>query len=170
MPASLFDKRLMEVEAELNTWKKLVVRLKELNPSLNVLFTVSPIRHAKDGLINNNRSKARLIEMVHTIVADGNASYFPSYEIVMDELRDYRFFKECRIHPTPEAVKYVWKRFEDTFFSEETKALAKRVQNLHRTFDHRTIHSESIETKKHITATEEKLRKLKEEHPNVWWR
>lgn len=169
MPASLFTKRLMEVEQEANKWEYIVNRLKRLNPEMHVVFTVSPVRHAKDGLVNNNRSKARLIELAHTVVREAEADYFPSYEIVIDELRDYRFFKECKVHPTDEAVQYVWNRFEETYFSEETMALAKRVRNIHRSRDHRTIHPNSMETKKHLEATEERLRVLKEEHPEVWW-
>jgi len=169
MPASLFTKRLMEVEQEANKWDYIVQRLKQLHPEMHVVFTVSPVRHVKDGLVNNNRSKARLIELVHSTLDQADADYFPSYEIVMDELRDYRFFKECRVHPTNEAVEYVWQRFEEVYFSEETKALAKRVRNLHRSMDHRAIHPNSEETKKHLDATADKLRTLKEEHPEVWW-
>ena len=169
MPAALFSKRLMEVEAETNKWEYIVKRLKGLNPDLNVVFTVSPIRHAKDGLVNNNRSKARLLELVHSALEESDATYFPSYEIVMDELRDYRFFKECRIHPTNEAVKYVWDRFENTYFNEESKSLSNKVRNLHRTFDHRTLHPHSEETKRHLEISQEKLKALRAEHPEVWW-
>ena len=170
MPASLFTKRLMEVEPEYNKWEYIVKRLKGLNPDLNVVFTVSPVRHVKDGLVNNNRSKARLIELAHTVLADADAEYFPSYEIVIDELRDYRFFKECRVHPTEEAVKYVWNRFEETFFSEETKKLALKVRNLHRTFDHKMLHPNSADAKKHLEVSEEKLSLLREENPEVYWK
>lgn len=169
MPGSLFSKRLMEVEQECNKWEYIVKRLKRLNSELNVVFTVSPIRHAKDGLVNNNRSKARLIELTHALLEESDAHYFPSFEIVMDELRDYRFFKECRIHPTDEAVKYVWSRFEETYFSVETKELAQRVRNLHRTFDHKSIHPNSSETKRHVEVSKEKLATLREEFPAVWW-
>jgi regulator of sigma D len=169
MPAKLFTKQLREVEQESGKWEYIVNRLKGLNPEIQVVFTVSPVRHAKDGLVNNNRSKARLIELVHSVVDEAPAGYFPSYEIVIDELRDYRFFKECKVHPNVEAVKYVWERFEDTFFSDETKDLAKRVRNLHRSRDHRTLHPNSLETKKHLEATNAKIDLLKKEHPEVWW-
>lgn len=169
MPASLFTKRLMEVEPELNKWEYIVKRLKGLNSELNVVFTVSPVRHIKDGLVNNNRSKGRLIELVHSVLEEADAEYFPSYEIVVDELRDYRFFKECRIHPNVEAVKYVWNRFEETFCSDETKALSQKVGNLHRTFDHKSIHPDSAESKKHLEVSEEKLAVLKEEYPEIYW-
>jgi len=169
MPASLFKRRLMEVDPETNKWQYIVKRLKGLNPELEVVFTVSPVRHVKDGLVDNNRSKARLIELVHSVLEDAEAEYFPSYEIVMDELRDYRFFKECKVHPTDQAVKYVWNRFEETYFNEETQELAKKVRNLHSAFDHRSIHPDSEETRRHLELSQEKLASLKEEFPEVWW-
>ncbi|MFK7784815.1 MAG: GSCFA domain-containing protein [Crocinitomicaceae bacterium] len=169
MPAALFTKQLMKAQQESDKWEYIVKRLKRLNPEMHVVFTVSPVRHAKDGLVNNNRSKARLIELVHSVVENSPAEYFPSYEIVIDELRDYRFFKECRVHPTDEAVKYVWERFENTYFSEETQALAKRVRNLHRSLDHRTLHPDSEETKRHLEVTQTKLDLLRKEFPEVWW-
>lgn len=169
MPASLFSKRLMEVEQEINKWDYIVKRLKGLNPDLNVLFTVSPVRHAKDGLIHNNRSKSRLIELVHATLESANAEYFPSYEIVMDELRDYRFFKEDRVHPTDEAVNYVWNRFQETYLSEATKELCQKVRNLHRSFDHRTLHPASEEAKRHLELTQERLNELQVVFPEIWW-
>lgn len=169
MPAALFTKKLMLVEQESRKWEYIVKRLKGLNPELKVIFTVSPVRHAKDGLVNNNRSKSRLIELVHSVVEEAEAQYFPSYEIVMDELRDYRFFKECKVHPTDEAVKYVWGKFENTYFDEETKVLSQKVRNLHRTFDHRTLHPNSEETKRHVELSQEKLKTLRTDFPMVWW-
>lgn len=169
MPASLFSKRLMEVEQEVNKWDYIVNRLKGLNPDLNVVFTVSPVRHAKDGLVNNNRSKARLIELTHSVLEQAPAEYFPSYEIVIDELRDYRFFKECRIHPTDEAVSYVWKRFEETYLSKETQELATKVRNLHRSAEHRSIHPDSQDSKRHEETLTEKIAALQKEYPLVHW-
>lgn len=169
MPASLFTKRLMEIEQEVNKWDYIVNRLKGLNPDLHVVFTVSPVRHSKDGLVNNNRSKARLIELTHAVLEEAPAEYFPSYEIVIDELRDYRFFKECRVHPTDEAVNYVWKRFEDTYFSKETQQLAEKVKRLHQSLEHKTLHPESEDTKRHKEITEQKLIDLKKEYPMVYW-
>ena len=170
MPASIFTKRLMEVELECDKWVYIVKRLKGLNPDLNVIFTVSPVRHKKDGLVENNRSKSRLIELVHSILEESDAHYFPSYEIVIDELRDYRFFKECRIHPTEEAVSYVWQRFMDTHFSKETQELAYKVRKLNRSFEHRTLHPGSTEAKRHLEVSEKKKLLLEMEHPEIYWK
>ena len=93
-PSSDFAKVLTNESEMLEKWSALIEKLRSMNPALNIIFTVSPVRHSKDGLINNNRSKARLIELSHRLTNLENVFYFPSYEIVNDELRDYRFFKK----------------------------------------------------------------------------
>ncbi len=169
MPVTNFQKKLMSVAEEWSRWQTLILALKAVNPELRLIFTVSPVRHKKDGLVENNQSKARLIELVHRLVESTNVSYFPAYEIVIDELRDYRFFKEDRVHPTDEAVQYVWNRFEETYFNEETVEIAKRVRNLKRTFDHQTLHPDSEETKRHLLLSQEKLAEFKVDFPMIWW-
>lgn len=168
MPATHFEKRLMSVEEEIIRWNLLFEKLSLFHPELRIVFTVSPVRHKKDGLVENNLSKARLIELVHRLTGSSGTSYFPAYEIVMDELRDYRFFKEDRVHPTDEAIQYVWNRFEETCFSDATRKLARKVRQLHLSFAHKSLHPDSIETRTHQAAMEEKLKELLREHPGVW--
>ena len=110
MPSSLFEKELTALELIQSEWGNLLSRFKAFNPNLKIVFAVSPVRHIKDGVVENNRSKARLLELAHSL--QGYGSYFPSYEIVMDILRDYRFFKEDTVHPNDQAVKIVWNTFE----------------------------------------------------------
>jgi len=106
-PNSKFEKRLTDLETMQAEWQRLLKRLREKYPNLDVLFTVSPVRHTKDGFIENQRSKARLIELVHTL----DAAYFPSYELQMDDLRDYRFYESDMIHPNCQAVDYIFQHF-----------------------------------------------------------
>ena len=167
MPATNFQKKLMSVGEEWSRWHSLVLTLKILNPGLNIIFTVSPVRHKKDGLVENNHSKSRLIELVHRLVESTDSHYFPAYEIVIDELRDYRFFKEDRVHPTDEAVRYVWKRFEETYFSASTQELAKNVRQIHLGRAHKSLHPESAESVHHQQATEARLKELMARHPEV---
>jgi hypothetical protein len=169
MPATHFEKKLMSVANEWSRWQTLILALNAVNPELKIIFTVSPVRHKKDGLIENNQSKARLIELVHRLVESTSAYYFPAYEIVIDELRDYRFFKEDRVHPTDEAVRYVWNRFEETYFSAATQNLAQKVRNLHKLIDHHTLHPASEETRRYVESTKEKLGAVLTEFPDVWW-
>lgn len=138
-----FTKVLSTVSELENDWVLLFNEMKSLNPELNVIFTVSPVRHKKDGLIENNRSKARLIELVHRIVDKTTATYFPSYEILIDELRDYRFYSEDLVHPSQAAVDYVWSQFENSFCSHETKMLSQEVQRIKRSESHKTLYPNS---------------------------
>ncbi len=168
MPGSFFEKKLSFVNKELERWHALISTLKTVNPGLNIIFTVSPVRHKKDGLIENNQSKSRLIELVHRLVVSTDAHYFPAYEIVIDELRDYRFFKEDRVHPTEEAVHYVWNRFEETYFSPTTHQISNTVRQIHLARAHRSLHPESAESVKHQQATEARVKELKAKHPEVF--
>lgn len=170
MPSHFFEKKLTSVYEECLRWHTLVLTLKTFNPNLNIIFTVSPVRHKKDGLIENNQSKARLIELVHRLVTSTNTQYFPAYEIVIDELRDYRFFTEDRVHPTEEAVRYVWKRFEETYFSVETQQLAHAVRQLHLACAHKSLLPESTESLRHRQATKARVQELMTDHPLVYWK
>lgn len=120
-PSQLFEKELTSAEEILSIWKILIDKLERFNPSLKIVFTISPVRHIRDGIIENNRSKARLIHAVEKLTELNDVEYFPSYEIVLDELRDYRFFKEDRIHPSEEASSYIWQRFSDLYLNDQTK-------------------------------------------------
>lgn len=126
-PPQRFTKSLTVTEEIVNVWIQLVETLKELFPELTIVFTVSPVRHVRDGMVQNNQSKAVLIDAVRQICAKTESVYFPSYEIVIDELRDYRFFKQDRIHPSDEAVEYVWNRLIESACSIPTKDLIEEV-------------------------------------------
>ena len=107
IPASNFQKRLTDFDAMHSVWRDLLLNLSRKFPNLEVLFTVSPVRHTKDGFVENQRSKARMIELIHSL----NAAYFPSYELQMDDLRDYRFYEADLIHPNAVAVDYIFEKF-----------------------------------------------------------
>ncbi len=126
-PAHSFTKSLTKSEEITGVWLSLIDEMKRSFPELTVVFTVSPVRHVRDGMVQNNQSKAVLIDAVRQICASTNSLYFPSYEIVIDELRDYRFFKQDRIHPSEEAVEYVWNRLIESACSNPTKALIAEV-------------------------------------------
>lgn len=168
MSSNLFEKELTDLEAMQSEWKSLLSRLQEFNPKLKIVFTVSPVRHIKDGVVENNRSKARLLELAHSL--QGYGSYFPSYEIVMDILRDYRFFKEDMVHPNDQAVKIVWSTFEKYIFNEETQKLNSEVQKLNRMKQHRSLHPDSEEDKKFRESVVEFESKLKNNYPNIYFK
>ncbi len=125
--AQSFTKSLTDSEEIVRVWLSLIDELKRSFPELTIVFTVSPVRHIRDGMVQNNQSKAVLIDAVRQICAKTESIYFPSYEIVIDELRDYRFFKQDRIHPSEEAVEYVWNRLVESSCTIETKGLIDEI-------------------------------------------
>lgn len=169
VPASEFDKELIEVEEMYFQWMETVEILKELNPKLEIVFTVSPVRHIRDGLIENNQSKAILLDLVRRLVKHTNVAYFPSYEIVIDELRDYRFFKTDRVHPNEEAIEYVWKQFESAYCNSDTILLNKKVTNFRRMEMHRSIHEDSKINKEQKKKLEEGLSDFLLHNQEVNW-
>jgi lysophospholipase L1-like esterase len=144
-PGQFFLKELSNAAAIVETWKELLQKMQVKFPQLKVVFTVSPVRHIRDGIIENNRSKARLIQVVEELSSGENVAYFPSYEIVMDELRDYRFFQEDRIHPTLEATKYIWNRFSDMYFNEQTKKVVEDCLKVKKRLAHRSALNHNLD-------------------------
>src|ERR1700741_453436 len=112
LPQKEFSKELISTEEIVTSFNRTFTQLKTNNPQLNILFTVSPVRYIRDGIVENNLSKSILLQSVHELVKQhDNCFYFPAYEIVNDELRDYRFFKEDLVHPNEMAINYVWEKF-----------------------------------------------------------
>lgn len=140
-PASEFEQVLLPLEEMVEQWKQTLDQLFSFNGDLKVVFTVSPVRYLKDGIIANNRSKSRLIELSHILKAySERVQYFPAFEIVNDELRDYRFFEKDMTHPNEMAVDYVWRRFIDTCFDDQRKEMHKEWEALERSAVHRSLH------------------------------
>ena len=144
-PGNRFTKSLSESAELFNVWASLIADFHQAFPELTLVFTVSPVRHVRDGMVQNNQSKAVLNDVVRQLCANTKAMYFPSYEIVMDELRDYRFFKEDRVHPTSEAITYVWNRFVAASCSPETKSMIDEIVAYRKLCGHRSIHADQTE-------------------------
>lgn len=160
-----FTKSLSSVDSMLDTWRQLVVSLKAFNPELELIFTVSPVRHKKDGLIENNRSKARLIELVLQLTEEKSANYFPAYEIVIDELRDYRFYNEDLVHPNNSAVDYVWGAFEKSYCSKETISLSNEIKRIKLSENHTSLYPNSNADNRMKATLEKKKEELILSHP-----
>lgn len=157
-PASMFRRERMPVESIIQIWSDLITQLKKINPKLNILFTVSPIRHWKDGAHDNQLSKASLLLAVDALQSQfDNLYYFPSYEIVMDELRDYRFYAEDMIHPNEVCTNYIWERFTETFFDCETSEIIKQWKKFYQTLNHRPFNTQTEEYKQFLRQTLLKL-------------
>lgn len=154
-PGNSFERRLLDVDEVEQDWNTLLLDLKKTNPEIRVWFTVSPVRHIRDGLIQNQRSKARTLELVHRLCdANDHCEYFPSFEILLDELRDYRFFESDMVHPNQLAIAYIWSRLTETLCdSESIEFLIEwaKLQNIlsHRILHHGTQEQQRFEQMKH---------------------
>lgn len=167
--ANRFVKKLSTVDEMKANWLEVLIKLKEINPQLYVCFTVSPVRHIKDGLVENNRSKARLFELLNQLEIETNVGYFPSYEIVLDELRDYRFYASDLIHPSVAAIDYVWEKWLEAYCSEETKNTVKQVENLRLLAAHQLMKPESVEANRFLEEMERKIQDFLLANPAVVW-
>jgi hypothetical protein len=144
-PGHRFTKSLSESAELVNVWTSIIADLHQAFPDLTLVFTVSPVRHVRDGMVQNNQSKAVLLDAVRQLCTKTPSLYFPSYEIVVDELRDYRFFKEDRVHPTSEAITYVWNRFVAASCSPETKSMIDEIVAYRKLCGHISIHADQTE-------------------------
>lgn len=137
-PQQFFEKQFLTLNKMIEDWKVLLKFLKSQNSDLKVVFTVSPIRHTKSGMIGNQRSKAKLILLVQELEETFDfVSYFPAYEIVQDELRDYRFYKEDMVHPSNAAIDYIWSKFSENYCDLNLVKLLAEVHKLREMEAHR---------------------------------
>jgi hypothetical protein len=169
MPQKIFQKEFSRIDEIELVWGKIIDLLKGINPGLSIVFTVSPVRHIKDGLIENNRSKARLIEVVSNLVEKKQVNYFPSYEIIIDELRDYRFYGSDLVHPSKEAIMHVWDSFMKTFLEKNTQELAVKVRRLKEQYKHKLIHPESKASQLMQNRLKTDVDSLLKSNPKVHW-
>ena len=166
LPASEFIRRRLTIEEIVFEYRMLIQKLQSLNPNLHIIFSVSPIRHWKDGAHENNISKSTLLLAIDEIKnLFSKIHYFPAYELQLDELRDYRFYASDMQHPSDMAIDYIWKRFSDTFFTEHTKHTCKKLEKYAIDLEHRPIHPESNEYKLFLDKIQERKEKLLAEFP-----
>lgn len=169
LPQQEFKKELLSVEDIVTDYKLLFEELKKFNPNLNIILTVSPVKYLRDGIIENNLSKAILIQAVHQLTSSNSelptTNYFPAYELVTDDLRDYRFYKEDMAHPNNQAIDYVWKKFSDVYFSQETKNLNEKIKEINQAIRHRPINENSPQHKEFRAAAYKKCTDLENNYP-----
>ncbi|MGE8553522.1 MAG: GSCFA domain-containing protein [Chryseobacterium jejuense] len=140
IPQKFFEKRLLSHQELTGSIYNTILELKDIcKEGVQILFSVSPVRHTKDGMVENQLSKSKLITAIHeSISLFEDCCYLPVYEVLMDDLRDYRFYKEDMIHPSTQAVNYIFDKFGDSYFSEETKEFIKENFKIMRALEHRT--------------------------------
>lgn len=168
LPEKMFDRSMLSVTEIVSEWKELLLSLWEQNPELKILFTVSPIRHWKDGAHGNQLSKATLLLAIDElqVAYPERIAYFPAYEIMMDELRDYRFYATDMLHPSELAIDYIWQRFTENFLSDETKGILKEWAEIQKAINHRPFQPESDAYKRFISQTLLKMERINEKFPS----
>lgn len=170
-PQSLFREEQLTVDECADSLMKSVRLLREGNPDIKVILTVSPIRYAKYGFHGSQLSKATLLlaveKVMKTAPSPENIMYFPAYEIVNDELRDYRFYKEDMLHPSEQAVEYIYERFAETFFGKETLQFLKEWKPIKEALAHRPFHPESQEYLNFVKRTQQLIHDLSQKYPSL---
>lgn len=157
-PQQQFSKRQLTAEEVIRSLTDMVQLILSHNPSTNIIFTASPIRHVRHGLIENNRSKATLIASSHSIIdTNDRLFYFPSYELLMDDLRDYRFYKKDLVHPTDSAVDYIWDYLQESFIADSTVDQLKSIQSLMDTYHHRSMTTHIEKQIKNLQSLKQKM-------------
>jgi len=161
-PAQWFEKTLLEIELIRDALIDTMKQIKVINPDIVFVFTVSPVRHSRDGVIENNRSKARLLEVVHSL---NGIYYFPSYELVIDVLRDYRFYDLDMVHPNYQATAFVWEKFVTHCMDPHCIPLMKQMDQIYKAKNHFSKNTGSEAHKKFKSEHYELCKRLKEEFP-----
>ena len=164
IPNNQFEKRLLSISEIIEAFVKIKSKLKDKK----ILFTVSPVRHWRDGAVENQRSKSMLIESIHQIISQNkNCFYFPAYEIMMDELRDYRFYNEDMLHPNAVAVKYIWQRFSETYFDNTTKEINNRIEKINLLLQHKIKNENTTEEENFQKQKQLQIAGFKKDYPEI---
>lgn len=179
IPQKKFLKELLSIEEVLTSLQNITSLIKNVNPTSNIIFTVSPVRHIKDGFVENMQSKAHLISAIHQLIEiskqgfygtstplsnhfqPSKLSYFPSYEIMMDDLRDYRFYANDMVHPNETAVNYIWEQFQHVWLSKETQPIMKEVDSIQKGLTHRPFNPTSEQHQQFLNSLQNKITSLK---------
>jgi len=167
-PSSTFHRRLLTVSEITERYSQLLQALKRMNPTLDVIFTVSPVRHWKDGAHGNQISKASLLLAIEQLNQKfANTTYFPAYELLMDDLRDYRFYKDDLLHPSAMAIQYIRSKFSQSFLDDKANAFEENIHKLRRASEHRPFNSTSEAHQKFVHQHIQKVDISQKNYPNV---
>lgn len=162
LPNHQFEKKIARLNRVVENFQKCIDQLKALNPTIKILFSLSPVRHFKDGIVANSLSKSILRLSISELVHKNASSYYlPVYELQMDELRDYRFYSEDLIHPNDTALKIIWNRLSDIFFDEKTKKINLQIEKYNRMKNHKIMNKKSeayLKLKENIRKEKQKLK------------
>ncbi|WP_233900197.1 GSCFA domain-containing protein [Tenacibaculum piscium] len=168
IPQKNFTKKILSIAEITESLSEIITLTKSVNPDIAILFTVSPVRHLKDGFIENQQSKSHLISAIHSIIdIKKSIYYFPSYEIMMDELRDYRFYAQDMIHPNTTAINYIWEKFIAVWIAENTQKTMKEIEIIQKGLAHRSFNPTSEAHQKFLQNIAQKKETLQKAFPFI---
>lgn len=171
VPQKEFTKELLSPEMIRQSLENIIASITKVNPDIKIIFTVSPVRHIKDGFTENQWSKANLIsallQVLNTEHHRWNTAYFPSYEIIMDELRDYRFYAEDMIHPSAVAIDYIWERFTEAYITPQAHETMKLADNIQKGLSHRPFNPDTEQHQQFLKKLNEKITLLQKQFPHI---
>lgn len=165
VPQVNFNKELLSVDDVKQSLERTIEMVQSINPAVQFIFTVSPVRHLKDGFVENQLSKSHLISAIHKVLEDNKISYFPSYELMMDELRDYRFYAKDMIHPNEVAVDYIWGKFKSVWVDDSIATVMKNVDEIQRGLKHRPFNPIGEAHQKFLTSLSNKIFRIQKDYP-----
>lgn len=168
VPQKEFQKELLSIEIIEESIQNTIALIQSINPEAQFIFTISPVRHLKDGFVENQRSKAHLISALHASISHLPSSiYFPSYEIVMDELRDYRFYSQDMLHPNQLAIDYIWERFVQSQISENAYSLMEDIRGIQKSLLHKPFNPESESHQTFVKQLQQKINQVHKKYPFI---
>lgn len=173
VPQQKFTKYILSTQEIRSSVKHIEKQIRSVNPEVRIIYTVSPVRHIKDGFIENTQSKSHLISAVHQFlnrnsnIQNRKSVYFPSYEIMMDELRDYRFYSTDMLHPNETAINYIWERFKDVWIDQESNKIMDEVDEIQKGLLHKPFDTKSSEYQQFKNILERKKKFLQTKYPHL---
>ncbi len=167
IPTDKFNRRLTEAHEIIDCLQTMMAEVKIINPKVKFIYTISPVRHLREGFIENNRSKATLIQAVHSLVNEENIFYFPAYELVIDDLRDYRFFSEDFVHPNYTATNYVWEKLISSSIDDDAQKLMTAINEINAAKNHKPSNPASEAHKTFLNTYLHKTLQLQKKYPYI---
>lgn len=173
VPQKAFQKELLSIETIEKSFQNTIALIQSIHSNVQFIFTISPVRHLKDGFVENQLSKSHLISALHSSIFKlATSNYFPSYEIMMDELRDYRFYSDDMLHPNQVAIDYIWERFVQSHITEDAYSLMEAISGIQKSLLHKPFNPDSESHQKFLKQLQQKINQVQKKYPfihfNTW--
>lgn len=167
IPQKEFSKEMLSTHSIVEIMQDTITSLKSYNPNITLIFTVSPVRHLKDGFVENTQSKSVLHLAIRQLKKIENVFYFPAYEIMMDELRDYRFYERDMVHPNQIAIDYIWEQFKNTWVDNASQNLMEDIEVIQKSLAHRPFDEQSASHQKFLHKLHKKMEEITQRYPSI---